>query len=951
MTKETAHEHTFNTALGEVLAGLRPDWKGRVKAEKNQSIEGGKRGDIIVYPRDMQPVSLEVAFAKTRDVDGDAIARLGKKETHTGREILTAIAVMPPYEVRRMDSAADMREWLQDGGELEYAIYSDGIRYPHGEINGGRFKGAAKDLAAAIELSATPDERIQYVADKVATEINSIAANMVMDLPPSIMEKIGKRIAECDNEKAMRIAALMWFNAVWFQSRLATDRPDGAVTDGGSEIKFSHPDDCKSLGSMLNAWDDILAVNYDSIFDPAYDSLSHLKGRNAVVNKMLARLRGQVEKVDELRLVGVSDITAQMFPRLAADRKETNAFYTKGEVAELLAGLAFNIIPDDGRDLKIADFACGTGSLLKAAYRQVRLRAVEKGANLVSLHQRYMEENLIGADIQPIAAHMTASGLAGMYPQAHYESDQIGCLPINNGRTGTMELIKAEAVMDLLKQSKGTAIGRKRIIKSADVGADFRSADGAFDLVIMNPPYTQTRGGISLMDKPSMDNLKKQIRRSFANMDAGLASAFMYLADKKLKDGGVVAVVLPLTAAASASYQAMRDHLLQNYTDITAIGMATDKLGKKGKDGSLSDDTNMGEMMIVAKKSLDGGDDKVRFINLHRLPRDFIDAHETARAIKAVNKDGDMTIGDYVYASGGIIKQTRGVAWGACGVRDYESAVIAEAIGRGIVKHKGLAAMDIRMGVETMPMGDVFGPTHPQIGYLRDKPRGAFKFAPAKKGDNSNMSLWAADCKKQKSLVVKPTHRGNVVVGCEKAAAELIGKSSTLFIPRELSITSQALAAAMTAESCMGGRNWCAIKSPKATRAAYCLWFNSIFGLLSRWLVGMRQQPGRSMMGNADLAKLTPPVFDEAALHIAKSEIGRLKKLTLMPCGYAWMDKARHEIDKVVMQMCGIKMSQKEVQKLRLMWCREPSVNGAKKDIVANLEAAMIITQNRDNDG
>ena len=79
--------------------------------------------------------------------------------------------------------------------------------------------------------------------------------------------------------------------------------------------------------------------------------------------------------------------------------------------------------------------------------------------------------------------------------------------------------------------------------------------------------------------------------------NAGIASAFAGLADKKLKAGGVLALVLPLSAAAGLSWQGFRQMLAQGYTDLTVLSIAAN-----GKDMSFSSDTGMAECLVIVRK-------------------------------------------------------------------------------------------------------------------------------------------------------------------------------------------------------------------------------------------------------------------------------------------------------------------------------------------------------------
>ena len=100
----------------------------------------------------------------------------------------------------------------------------------------------------------------------------------------------------------------------------------------------------------------------------------------------------------------------------------------------------------------------------------------------------------------------------------------------------------------------------------------------------------------------------------------------------------------------------------------------------------------MGEMLLVARKGKDGGDDKIIAANLRRLPRDFVEAHETARALQQTIKSGELKIGDYVFATGITLSAQNGNNWGAVGVWNYETALIAEKMISGIFLNPGLLA-------------------------------------------------------------------------------------------------------------------------------------------------------------------------------------------------------------------------------------------------------------------
>ena len=60
----------------------------------------------------------------------------------------------------------------------------------------------------------------------------------------------------------------------------------------------------------------------------------------------------------------------------------------------------------------------------------------------------------------------------------------------------------------------------------------------------------------------------------------------------------------------------------------------------------------------------------------------------------------------------------------------------------------------------------------------------------------------------------------------------------------------------------MGGRGWATLLFENdSVYAAYCLWFNSILGLIARWQCGGKQIPGKAQMQLGDIGKFPCPVF------------------------------------------------------------------------------------------
>ena len=66
--------------------------------------------------------------------------------------------------------------------------------------------------------------------------------------------------------------------------------------------------------------------------------------------------------------------------------------------------------------LQIGDFACGTGTLLSAAYSRLSMLHELHGGDPEALHAPMMRHGLYGLDVLHIAVHLTAAMLAGAHP-------------------------------------------------------------------------------------------------------------------------------------------------------------------------------------------------------------------------------------------------------------------------------------------------------------------------------------------------------------------------------------------------------------------------------------------------------------------------------------------------------------------------------------------------------
>ena len=317
------------------------------------------------------------------------------------------------------------------------------------------------------------------------------------------------------------------------------------------------------------------------------------------------------------------------------------------------------------RRLRVADFACGTGALLSAVYEQIEARHERAGGDPEALHKAMMEEVLYGCDVMPSAVHITSSTLSGMEPSVDFQESRLYTMPygrMEDGSVmiGSLELLQSSNVLTLFNTSDpAQRTGSAGEETATQVRAEI--PDEGFDLVIMNPPFTSNTAKETMhigiiapafaafksgdSDQRDMAKHLSKLRKGTCyHGHAGMASAFAALAQRKLRPGGVLALVLPLTASAASSWRAFRQMMAQDFTDFTILSIAAN-----GREMSFSSDTGIAECLVIARKSLKGEPcrDQYKFVSLQRRPQDFAYARFIASTLDGKSRLRGISDGPY----------------------------------------------------------------------------------------------------------------------------------------------------------------------------------------------------------------------------------------------------------------------------------------------------------------
>ena len=294
---------------------------------------------------------------------------------------------------------------------------------------------------------------------------------------------------------------------------------------------------------------------------------------------------------------------------------------------------------------KVADFACGTGALLNGVYQRILSLYEQAGGNGREIHQKMLEENIGGVDIMPNATHLTAAALASTYADVKIGGTQIVTAPYgvieNKGYAiGSLELLDIPLFDTDAEQVGGeenTVVQLRQTFQHSDV-----------DIVIQNPPFTRPgsdsnsdvpKSTFQSSDRPERDQKLMQAalrskKTRVTDGTNGFVSAFVDLADKKLRNGGIMGFILPLTVLRSPTTRKLRDMWATEYHNVVVITMAQ----AKAENCTFSADTGMAECIIVATKGVDENTGRGKFVCLSHSPRSILEAIEIANRINRSNE-------------------------------------------------------------------------------------------------------------------------------------------------------------------------------------------------------------------------------------------------------------------------------------------------------------------------
>ena len=445
------------------------------------------------------------------------------------------------------------------------------------------FKGQLRDIPVWItdtldkKPKKDPEEYVRIMRDFVhdlsnylveePLEYQSLFENVVS----SVAEKKGKRTA------ARKAAAYLLLNQIVFYSVISKE----------GHVPLIDESSIKVPGQLHEQYFKLVTdkIDYHAIFDFDVASIFPKKSNQFIVD-IIRNIKEIAPEEFTRNLLG--SIFHSLIPKEV--RKPLAAYYTNPTAASLLANLSIETPKSC-----VADLACGSGTLLVAAYN--RKSELSGGEVSESKHKRFIEKELTGIDVMPFAAHLAVVQLGLKNPGYMTDNVRIG---VSDSTTLSPDSIidplhktmpkgqrkiyeYEEKNLKKLHQKEGAISGR---------GAGTAFKMGYFDVVLMNPPFSRKQN--------ITRDLRMELQTRFKDYPDYISDEqnynlyFVYLADKFLNSGGRIAMVLPATMLKQESSvgfrKLMRDRYEVEFIILTEFRSA------------FSEDTSFRDMLFIASK-------------------------------------------------------------------------------------------------------------------------------------------------------------------------------------------------------------------------------------------------------------------------------------------------------------------------------------------------------------
>lgn len=936
-------EEVINTTLALLIAKL------GIGAEP-ESIDPEGRPDVIFSYRGLRVV-IEGKFEDVPNAQevvlDDACNRINKGIAHI------AIGAVYPKKLRSTPFATLLDTLAAT--PLQFQILSEAGETPW-------LSGTPEALLAAMrraQEALVQDDIVEKAAESLSQRLDGIARIWAGDsvacdrlsscLGISIPKKESAESARGRRETAAKVSSLILANALIFQEQLRNVEGVGSEIAGVTELENSENPSKVARTQWRWIWKN---VDYVPIFQLAEQVLEVLPV-NRITNVAFRTLLSSVTDLCANQAALRHDLMGRIYHWLLHDAKYYGTYYTSGSAATLLLSLAMRAewAHDFGDakacgNFRIADLACGTGTLLMASTQALSDRYIRDRAksgrslndeDLGSLHRALIENVLHGYDVLPAAVHLTASTLAMMSPSAAFKKMNLNVMPlgldVGIARLGSLDFLD-DARVETQIALDNTQKENKRVDMK---GAHSENASvPKLDLCVMNPPFVRSVGGNLLFGsienkverKKLQDELKRRSKNIKASATAGLGSVFVALADKYLKESGRLAFVLPAALTSGEAWSHTRELISEGY-HLEVVVSSFDP-----ERANFSENTSLSEVLFVARKLTAAEQLKIKkekgkqqyqtkYVNLWRNPRSIHEALDIAERIAALGV-GSGTIESQEHKYGEVFflnsPKGKGIWLGAMFAQEKAVRSLLELESGNLT----IPGIDGPFVIPMTTLGQLGG-----LGYDRRDITDAFELRSKNKGDFA--AFWGHESSEVKTISQDPNASLDALTIARpnrnlKNANTVWQKSGDILLAERIRTNTHKVLGVHLNEDVLGN-TWWAFKSKLNVKQkkALSLWINStpsILLFLGRKVVTegafmQMKKPAWKSMPVLDVKSLTAKQLDSLA-----TAYDRLGKLELKALSLLAKDPARQEIDDAI----SASLSAPGLGIMRNLISREPSL-------------------------
>jgi len=647
MSPEEVREEVLNVLLAQLLA--KQGIVSLPEVLKRLPDKSRRMPDVLVDYQGLRTIiegKIRDSEQARKDVFDQAYKRVNEGLAHIG------IAVLYSKNIRKGDTISILEDLLSQR-MLEIRIVTEAGAKDWtrchlkdlGDILRRTFEQLAEQdvvnrTAAEVDTGVTAFAR--FVVDKTSLLKHCAEILGIWELPKD--DSAGKKgLTLKEREGIAKISGLTVLNAMIFQEILS--ETNSRISPLRKSLQAEDP-----IAEFINHWLFIVReIDYKPIFHIGAELLGIFPYSSDLIKAVMV-LADKAAVVLRNRTALHHDLMGRVYHTLLADKKYLGTYYTSVSAATLLLKLA--LYPKnwdmDWSDVKeyekfrIADLACGTGTLLMAASEALRdahvHACVKKGVapDQNILHKKILEDILYGYDVLPSALHLTASTLALRSSEVLFEDSNLYSLPLGGDdlRLGSIEFLEGKQInipVDLFHSGAARVTGRgDETVDSSQPIAPLPE----LDLCVINPPFTRSVGGNLLfgsVPEKQRKLMQKKLSRLLNKRDkygnplvsasstAGLGSVFVAIADRALKVGGRLGLVLPKTFLSGVAWAKTRELLARKYVVETII------VSHDPQRWNFSDNTDLSELLLIARKVENNnnrysGNDQVKCVNLWKNP-------------------------------------------------------------------------------------------------------------------------------------------------------------------------------------------------------------------------------------------------------------------------------------------------------------------------------------------